>query len=120
YCVEGLLGEGRTGIVYRAFDTRIERTVAVKCLRPDESEPGLEDQGIRSKTLFEEARVIGQLNHAHITTVFDMGRAPEGPYLVMEFVEGETLRSTLARKTVVSVEQILRFIVMVARALHYV
>ncbi len=120
YRVDGLLGQGRTGIVYRAFDTTIERTVAIKCLRREGSEAGTDGRALRIKTLFEEAKVIGQLNHEHITAIYDMGETSEGPYLVMEFVEGETLRATLSREKAPCAARILKFIVMVARALHYV
>ena len=67
YRVDGLLGQGRTGVIYRAFDTTIERTVAIKCLRPDESEASPNECALWIKTLFEEAKVIGQLNHAQAT-----------------------------------------------------
>jgi serine/threonine-protein kinase len=72
--------------------------------------------------LFKEAKVIGQLNHPHVAAVFDMGSSGNLPYIVMEYVHGETLKSRLAKTQVdrASEPQILSFIVMVARALHYV
>jgi serine/threonine-protein kinase len=71
---------------------------------------------------FEEAKVVGRLHHPHITAVFDMGTSGGVPYIVMEYVQGETLKSRLAQSQTdrASVPQILSFIVMVARALHYV
>src|SRR5688572_10883977 len=122
YRIEEILGQGQAGVVYRAFDTAIERSVAVKCLRT--GAPGREPESKSgwSSVPFEEAKVIGRLNHPHITAVFDMGTSGGFPYIVMEYVEGETLKARLAQSQTdrASVPQILSFIVMVARALHYV
>jgi serine/threonine-protein kinase len=121
YRIEEELGSGQSGVVYRAFDTAIERVVAIKCMR--KSIPALGPTGtlVRPGLQFEEAKVIGQLNHPHITAIFDMGNA-DISYLVMEYVQGETLKERLAqtRTDPASVPQVLSFIVMIARALHYV
>jgi serine/threonine-protein kinase len=122
YRIEEELGQGQAGVVYRAFDTAIERVVAVKCLRTPV--PQTAPSGTKSKKniQLEEAKVIGQLNHPHITGVFDMGNADGLAYIVMEYVQGQTLKDRLAqgRTDPASVPQVLSFIVMVARALHYV
>jgi serine/threonine protein kinase len=122
YRIEGELGQGQAGVVYRAFDTAIERIVAIKCLRTEA--PRVEQERASSQTgvHFEEAKVIGQLNHPHITAVFDMGTSASVSYIVMEYVQGETLKARIAqpRTDPASVPQILSLIVMVARALHYV
>ena len=88
------------GEVYRARDTRLGRTVAIKVLRSHVAV----DEPARER--FErEARVIAGLNHPHICTLYDVGtyRASIGdgpvPYLVMEFVNGETLADRLSRGT---------------------
>ena len=82
YEIESPAGAGGMGEVYKARDTRLNRTVAVKVSRERFSER------------FErEARAIAALNHPHICTLFDVG--PD--YLVMEFVEGETLAQRLTR-----------------------
>jgi serine/threonine-protein kinase len=120
YRVEGILGEGQTGIVYRGFDTVIERTVAIKCLRSTSPEKRTEEETSRITELFREARVIGQLTHAHVTAVYDTGSFDGVPYFVMEYVEGETLKARLADPKRVSPEQVLNFMAMLGRALHYV
>jgi serine/threonine-protein kinase len=124
YRIEEVLGEGQAGVVYRAFDTAIERAVAIKCLRAGKSGTGSEPKsgGNRTSLPFEEARVVGSLNHPHIAAVFDMATSGDAPYIVMEYVQGETLKSRLTRSRAdqPSVPQILSVIVMVARALHYV
>jgi len=122
YRIENFLGQGQAGIVYLAFDTAIERTVAIKCLKTATPNADPQRETARINVLFKEAKVIGQLNHPHIAAVFDMGTSGSMPYIVMEFVQGETLKSRLALTQTdhASVPQILSFIVMVARALHYV
>jgi serine/threonine-protein kinase len=122
YRIENFLGQGQAGIVYLAFDTAIERTVAIKCLKTATPNEDPQRETNRINVLFKEAKVIGQLNHPHIAAVFDMGTSGSMPYIVMEFVQGETLKSRLALTQTdhASVPQILSFVVMVARALHYV
>jgi len=122
YRIEEELGRGQSGVVYRAFDTAIERIVAIKCLRSPTPQVGPTGTQPLRGVQFEEAKVIGQLNHPHITAVFDMGNVDRLSYIVMEHVQGETLKARLAQtKTDPSmVPQVLSTVIMVARALHYV
>ena len=122
YRIDGVLGQGRTGIVYRGFDTVIERTVAIKCLRADFQREAAPKESSRLVALLDEAKVIGQLNHPHITAVYDLGTTRGNSFIVMEYVDGETLKSRLAHRhgSSTPVADVLSFIVMVARALHYV
>ncbi|HEX7580877.1 MAG TPA: serine/threonine-protein kinase, partial [Thermoanaerobaculia bacterium] len=105
------LGAGGMGEVYRARDTRLDRTVAVKVLPAHlSSDPQL-------RLRFErEARAISTLSHPHICTLFDVGRQDETDYLVMEFLEGETLHTRL-KKGPLPLEQVLRFGTEIASAL---
>ena len=92
YRVEALVGTGGMGEVYRARDTRLGRTVALKIL------PTRLRANPQLLARFErEARVIAGLNHPHICTLFDIGRHEDIDFLVMELVEGETLTSRLRR-----------------------
>ena len=92
YRVEGLLGEGGMGQVYRGVDTRLGRSVAIKVLPPRlASHPGLRERFER------EARAISSLSHPHICTLFDVGLQDGVDYLVMEYLEGETLADRLLR-----------------------
>lgn len=122
YRIEEKLGEGQAGVVYRAFDTAIERVVAIKCLRAPIQEPDLGATSSPGSNHLEEAKVIGQLQHPHITAIFDLGEVNGLPYIVMEYVQGETLKARLAeaKSDPASVPQVLSSIVMMARALHYV
>ena len=84
------LGAGGMGEVYRARDTRLDREVAVKVLPAALSE----SEQIRAR--FErEAKTISQLNHANICTLHDVGNEDGVDFLVMEFIEGETLEEVL-------------------------
>jgi eukaryotic-like serine/threonine-protein kinase len=86
------LGAGGMGEVYKARDTRLERTVAIKVLPPDTSR----DPEVRAR--FErEARAIAALDHPHICALHDVGEQGGVDYLVMQHLEGETLASRLAR-----------------------
>jgi len=91
YEITAPIGEGGMGEVYRARDTRIDRTVALKILGGTLSSI---DHRI---SLEREARAVAALNHPHICALHDVSRDRETPFLVMEFVQGETLAARLAR-----------------------
>src|SRR5215472_2593625 len=80
------LGEGGMGVVYRALDTRLNRPVAIKVLSND-----LADADARRR-FQREAEMASALNHPHILTVYDAGEFEGRQYLVMEFVDGTTLK----------------------------
>ena len=105
------LGAGGMGEVYKARDTRLERTVAVKVL------PSHMSASPEVRQRFErEAKTISQLSHPHICALYDVGREGETEYLVMELLEGETLLDRLA-KGPLPPEQTLRYGVEIADAL---
>ena len=87
YEIQAPLGAGGQGEVYKARDTRLDRTVAIKVL-PEHvaADPGLKQRFER------EARTVAALNHPHICTLFDIGREGETDFLVMEYLDGETPR----------------------------
>ncbi len=92
YEVVAPIGAGGMGEVYRARDTRLDRTVAVKIL-PDRFAGNAE-----SRLRFErEARAISSLSHPHVCALYDVGRFGDTDYLVMEYLEGETLAERIAR-----------------------
>src|SRR3990170_1639673 len=91
YEITAPVGAGGMGEVYRARDTRIDRTVALKILGGGVS-------SVESRLNLErEARFVAALNHPHICALHDVSREKETPFLVMEFVQGETLAARLAR-----------------------
>jgi formylglycine-generating enzyme required for sulfatase activity/predicted esterase/predicted Ser/Thr protein kinase len=111
YRIEQLLGAGGMGEVYRAADTRLDRTVAIKVI-PDHLSGNCE---LRER--FErEARAVSSLNHPHICTLYDVGQQDGADFLVMEYLEGETLAARLSRGPL-PVNQALRCSIEVADAL---
>jgi len=111
YEILALLGAGGMGEVYRARDTRLERTVAIKVL------PAHLSQNAEVRQRFErEAKTISQLSHPHICALHDVGREGETEYLVMEYLEGETLADRLA-KGPLPIDQTLRFGIQIGDAL---
>jgi len=111
YEIVGPLGAGGMGEVYRARDTRLERTVAIKIL------PARLSSDAAHKQRFErEAKAISSLNHPHICVLHDVGHQDGIDYLVMECVEGETLAKRL-EKGPLPLEQVLRFGGQIADAL---
>jgi serine/threonine-protein kinase len=87
------------GFVYRAWDARLHREVAIKLLNHEYSMPGMRERFLR------EARAASALNHPNICTIFDIGEQDGDPYLVMELLQGETLKDRIAERTL-SVEEI--------------
>ena len=92
YEIGVLLGRGGMGDVYRAIDTRVGRTVAIKVLPPDAAA-----QSDRRLRFEREAQAVARLNHPHICTLYDVGQQDGIEFLVMEYLDGETLGARLAR-----------------------
>jgi serine/threonine protein kinase len=92
YEITGRLGAGGMGEVYKARDTRLERTVALKVLPTD-----LAADPQRRIRFEREAKSIAALAHPLICTLHDIGRQDHTDYLVMEYLEGETLAQRIAR-----------------------
>ena len=111
YEIQAPLGAGGMGEVYKARDTRLDRTVAIKVL-PEHvaSDPDLKQRFER------EAKTISSLNHPHICTLYDIGSQDGIDFLVMEYLEGETLAQRLA-KGALPLDQALRVAIEIADAL---
>jgi eukaryotic-like serine/threonine-protein kinase len=90
YEIQSLLGAGGMGEVYRARDTRLERTVAVKILTSNFS-----TDAERLRRFEQEARAAAALNHPNILAIFDIGTENGSPYIVSELLEGDTLRERM-------------------------
>ncbi|NNE94344.1 MAG: protein kinase [Verrucomicrobiales bacterium] len=87
------IGKGGLGIVYRAMDTQLNREVAIKRVRVDTEEP-IEEL---TANLVEEAKTLSALNHPNIVTVHDVGHDAEGPFVVMELLNGDTLDDVIEK-----------------------
>jgi Tol biopolymer transport system component len=111
YEIQAPLGTGGMGEVYRARDTRLERSVAIKILSAQ-----LSADPARRQRFEREAKTISSLNHPHICVLHDVGHQDGIDYLVMECVEGETLAKRL-EKGPLPLEQVLRYGAQIADAL---
>ena len=111
YEIESPIGAGGMGEVYKATDTRLERTVAIKVL------PAHVASDPERKQRFErEAKTVAALSHPHICPLFDVGREGEIDFLVMEYLEGETLAERIA-KGALPLDQALKYAIEIADAL---
>src|SRR5258707_4503996 len=105
------IGAGGMGEVYRARDTRLDRIVAIKVLPTH-----LADRSELRERFEREARTIASLNHPHICTLFDIGQQDGIDYLVMEYLEGETLAQRLLKGSL-PLEQVLQYAIEISDAL---
>jgi len=114
YHIEGVIGDGGMARVYRARDTRLERTVAIKVLRDQfTSEP---EFVARFK---QEARLAASLAHPNIVGVFDVGEEGGRYYMVMEYVPGENLKQIIAREAPMPLDIVISYMRQLAAALDY-
>jgi len=111
YQIESLLGAGGMGEVYRARDTRLDRTVAIKILTQ-----GVADAPEVRQRFEREARAVSSLSHPHICVLYDVGNQDGIEYLVMEYLEGETLAARIAKGSLPTAE-LLRYAAQIADAL---
>ena len=117
YRIDAVVGSGGMSTVYRAFDTVLERPVAIKLMHRDIARDS--DQLERFR---REARAVAQLNHPHIVQIIDAGEEgdPGGqvlPYIVFEYVEGETLKARIRRLGRLPVPEAVAYAIEIARAL---
>src|SRR5947208_16998979 len=90
YRVMEKIGAGGMGTVYKAYDKKLHRVVALKVLPPE-----YVAQQDRRRRFFQEARAASALNHPHILTVYEVGEDEGKPHIAIEYVEGGTLRQTI-------------------------
>ena len=106
------LGRGGSGVVYKALDTRLKRYVAIKILNPH---PDYREKDISRFLL--EAQAASSLNHPNICTIFDIGKQDTTNYIVMELVEGKTLRMILEERKKLPVNEIIEIVIEICQAL---
>jgi serine/threonine protein kinase len=111
YQIEAKLGEGGMGAVYRAFDTKLHRKVALKVLAPERF-----SSTERKLRLIREARSASALNHPNIVTIYEIGSDQDVDFIAMEYVEGKRLDELIVPKPLRQA-QVLRYAVQAAEAL---
>jgi serine/threonine-protein kinase len=118
YQVQGGIGYGAMGAVYKAFDPLIKRTLAIKTIRLDIPRNSPQYKSFIER-FYHEARISGTLSHPNIVTLFDIGEEQGIPYLAMEFVEGETIASMIERGVKFPPEKVISLVSQVASAIDY-
>ena len=111
YEIQEKLGEGGMGVVYRAVDLRLERSVALKILPPDKT-----SDAVRRSRFVREAKAASALNHPNIVTIHEIETADGQDFIAMEYVPGRTLWERLAQKPM-ELGEALRYAIQVAEAL---
>jgi eukaryotic-like serine/threonine-protein kinase len=112
YRLDAQIGTGGMSTVYRAFDAVLERRVAIKLMHREIASDS--DQLERFR---REARAVAQLSHPHVVGVIDAGEDEGRPYIVFEYVEGETLKDRIRRLGRLEVEEAVAYAIEIARAL---
>ena len=117
YDIVGILGKGAMGIVYKAFDPDISREVAIKTIRFDLVENGTEKDDLMGRFM-REAQAVGRLNHPNIITIYDVGREGDMTYIVMQFIEGQSLQSRISAHEKFSVDKTIKLMLQLCDALE--
>lgn len=116
YQIEGRLGEGGMGVVYKGFDPRLKRTLAIKVMNVQLAA----DADLRER-FYREAEAAAGLSHPNIVSVFDLGRGSDDrpPFIVMEYIEGEDLTAILKKDNGLSFSRKLELIADVCDGLNH-
>ncbi len=118
YKILGVLGKGGMGIVYKGLDPDIEREVAIKTIRLDSIIDGPEKEEMLNRAI-REAKAAGRLNHPNIITIYDVLREDDLTYIVMQYVNGQTLQALIESGKVFSPEEVIAILKPVAESLDF-
>jgi serine/threonine protein kinase len=114
--INELLGQGAMGVVYKAFDNVLQRTVALKLI-PKSPAPHTSSMFAARKRLIQEAQAAGRLSHPNIVTIFSYGETDEFQYICMENIVGKTLAEILTEQKILPVEEAIDIIEQILLAL---
>jgi serine/threonine-protein kinase len=116
YKIISEIGQGAMGVVYKAVDPIIDRTVAIKTINLNLSKQELEEYEARFQ---QEIKAAGRLNHPNIVTIYDVGKTDQCAYMAMEFLEGRELKEIIASGRLLPVDQVVDIVSMVAEGLSF-
>ncbi|HLX24446.1 MAG TPA: serine/threonine-protein kinase [Usitatibacter sp.] len=116
YKIISEIGQGAMGVVYKAVDPIIDRTVAIKTINLNLSKAELEEYEARFQ---QEIKAAGRLNHPNIVTIYDVGKTEQVAYMAMEFLEGQELKDMIASGTLPAADQVVDIIAQVADGLSF-
>lgn len=114
YLIDGVLGRGGSGVVYRARQSSVDRVVALKVLHPEATK-----RASTVKRLRREARLMAMLDHPNIVSAFDFGESADGWWLAMELVDGQSLSDRLRRGGPLSEEEAIGLFIPLSEALQH-
>jgi serine/threonine-protein kinase len=114
YKIEGLLGQGTMGVVFKAYDPALERYAAIKVMNT-----GVDvDDELRAR-FFREARSAAKLNHPNIISIYELGENKKRPFIAMEYVEGEDLKAIIRKRAFIPLKEKLRWVSHICEGLDY-
>jgi len=116
YKIISEIGQGAMGVVYKAVDPIIDRTVAIKTINLNLSHQELEEYEARFQ---QEIKAAGRLNHPNIVTIYDVGKTDQVAYMAMEFLEGKELKDIIASGQIPPADSIVDIIAQVADGLSF-
>ncbi|MCX6571500.1 MAG: serine/threonine-protein kinase [Candidatus Aminicenantes bacterium] len=118
YKILGILGKGGMGIVYKGLDPDIEREVAIKTIRFDTFLDGPAKEEMLNRVI-REAKAAGRLNHPNIITIYDVIRETDLTFIVMQYVDGQTLQALIESGKTFSPQEVIDILKPVSEALDY-
>jgi len=114
YKIEGLLGQGTMGVVFKAYDPALERHAAIKIMNTGVNV----DDELRAR-FFREARSAAKLSHPNIISIYELGESRKRPFIAMEYVEGEDLKAIIKKRAFIPLKEKLRWVSHICEGLDY-
>lgn len=118
YEIQGVLGQGAMGMVFKGLDPAIDRMVALKTIRIGVGMNPAQTAELRER-LVREAKAAGKLSHPNIVTIYDVGAENDLDYIAMEYLEGTTLEDLIRKQTVMNFRIVAKMLHQVCSALEY-
>ncbi|MFQ5602973.1 MAG: protein kinase [bacterium] len=118
YIVESEIGRGSMGLIYKAWDPKLDRTVVIKQVAYDFTTNLHEITNLKDR-LFREARAAGRLTHPNIVVIYDVDDENDFSYIVMEYLQGQDLKQVLEKESRITFARSLKIVHQICKALHF-